>query len=247
MSSLLPEIVPIVSLNWPHQYRVIPSRFPAINFFEKLVDPKQMEAAFFLESLTNDRLREEVGELAFIKPEDRICGKGSSVVMAAFTHIGKVSRFSDGSFGVYYASRDLVTALKETIYHRENFLSRTQEPPVEIEMRVYVGNILKPFHDIRDNVYQNLHQETDYSASQTVGKFLKSRDAYGVVYQSVRDKGGQCIAAFRPNSISIPKPSKHLVYVWNGKKIDSVYEKSQVLLKKKRVMSEEGVMSLHVT
>jgi hypothetical protein len=74
------------------------------------VDPDLMDELFYLEGLTSERLRDEVGAIALVDREDRVCGPGSTPVMAAFTHIGVASRFSDGSFGVYYAAKTLHTA-----------------------------------------------------------------------------------------------------------------------------------------
>ena len=95
----------LTELDWEHQYRIIPSKYLPINFFESLVDSDLMEEALYIESLTNDRLRDEVGEITLVAPADRISGPGCSPVMAAFTHFSKESlnRLSDGSFGVYYA------------------------------------------------------------------------------------------------------------------------------------------------
>jgi len=223
------KLPPILLPNWNNQFRIIPSKFPPINFFEKLVNPNQMEEIFYLESLTNERLREEAGDISLVLPEDRICGEGSSVVMAAFTHIGKPSRFTDGSFGVYYASKTLETSVFETVFWREKFLSATKEEPGHIDMRVYIGKILKPLYDIREEIYQHFHHPEDYSFSQKFSIQLKEQNAFGILYNSVRDKGGECIAALRPPAISIPKQTKHLAYVWNGIKITEVYEKSELL------------------
>jgi hypothetical protein len=49
------------------------------------------------------------------------------------------------------------------------------------------------------------------------------------VYRSVRHEGGECIAAFRPKAISVPVTGPALAYVWDGKQITRVYEKSAVL------------------
>src|SRR5215831_10456250 len=130
-----------VRIRWPKTYRIIPSKFPPINFFEKIVAPDQMEAAWYLESLTNDRLRDETGDISLVAKEERLSGPGASVVMAAFTHIGYPSRFSDGSYGVYYAARSLETAVRETAFHRTRFLAATYEAPGEVDMRAYIGRV----------------------------------------------------------------------------------------------------------
>ncbi len=62
----------VVDLDWRHQYRIIPSEYPAINFFERLVDPALMVELYYVESLTNDRLRQQVGDIFLVPDEDRI-------------------------------------------------------------------------------------------------------------------------------------------------------------------------------
>jgi len=74
-------------------YRLIPSHFPPIGLFENLLDPEGLEAAYALESLTNDRLQDEVGNIALVAPEDRVIGPGTSAIMAAFTHMGVARRY----------------------------------------------------------------------------------------------------------------------------------------------------------
>ena len=57
------------------------------------------------------RIRDEVGQLQLVPPDERISGSGSTMVMAAFTHLNpEGSRFSDGRYGVYYAAHTLATA-----------------------------------------------------------------------------------------------------------------------------------------
>jgi len=210
-------------------YRVIPSQFPPINIFERIVDPNQLETAWYLESLTNDRLRDAAGDISLVKPEDRVTGRGSSVVMAAFTHIGKPSRFSDGSYGVYYAARSLETAVRETAFHRARFLAATNEAPGEVDMRAYVGRVRKPLLDLRPPRFRPLHDPDDYSPSQHYAAQRREQGEWGLLYNSVRHEGGVCIAALRPPAVSIPLQGAALAYVWDGKRISRVYEKSEVL------------------
>jgi hypothetical protein len=217
-----------VELDWPHQYRVVASAFPPINFFETLVDPGLMEELFYIEALTNDRLRDEAGEIALVDPQDRVSGPGSSPVMAVFTHIGTPSRFSDGSYGVYYAAASLSTAIEESKFHRTRFLSYTREEPGEVGMRVYVGEVVRPLHDIRGATYGPLHDPDDWQASQRFGQRLREAHSWGIVYRSVRDPGGQCIAALRPPAVTLPRQGPHLSFVWDGARIVAVYQKTLI-------------------
>ena len=216
-------------LRWPKIYRVIPSKHPPINFFEHIVAPEQMEAAWYLESLTNDRLRDETGDIALVPQAERVSGPGASVVMAAFTHIGNFTRFSDGSYGVYYAARTLETAVRETAFHRARFLAATNEAPGEVDMRAYVGKLLEPLRDVRAPRFKFLHDPNSYAKSQAFARARRDKGDFGLVYRSVRHDGGECIAAFRPKAVSIPQPGAALAYVWDGARITNVYEKSEVL------------------
>ena len=150
--------------------------------------------------------------------------------MAAFTHVSTdcPSRFSDGSYGVYYAARSLETAIEETRYHRAIFLAYTNEDPGEIDMRVYIGEVAKPMHDIQGEGYAHLHDPNDWIPGQKFGRFLKNLNSWGIVYNSVRAPDGECIAALRPSSVTIPRPGPHLSYVWDGKQITKVYEKTLI-------------------
>jgi hypothetical protein len=221
------NVPPLAELDWAHQYRVIPSEYPPINFFERLVAPELMNDLYYIESLTNDRLRDEVGDIALVPAEDRISGPGASPVMAAFTHVSPASpsRFSDGSYGVYYAAKTLETAIAESKHRRAVFLAYTHEDPGEIDMRAYIGEVAKPMHDIRGDGYEHLHQPDDWTASQVFGKAMREIKSWGIVYRSIRDPGGQCIAALRPPSVTIPRQGPHLSYVWDGNSISQVYEK----------------------
>jgi hypothetical protein len=214
-----------VNLDWPKQYRLIPSHFPVIDLFEAVADKEDFRMLQAIESLTNPRITQFQSHA--VSSEDWV---QSSVVMAAFTYLGKKSRFSDGSYGVYYASRDEETAIYETIFHRERFLECTNEAPGEISMRVYVGEINEPQHDIRNKKNQSylpLHDPdpNNYTISQQFGSEYRAKKSWGIVYRSVRHNDGECIAVLRPPAVTKPRQGKHYSYVWNGKRITGYYQK----------------------
>lgn len=212
------------------QYCIIPSRFPPIELFETLVSPENLEVAYAIESLTNDRLRAAAGELHRVPREDWVTGPGATVVMAAFTHIGRSSRFSDGRYGVYYAALDEDTTIAETVFHTERFLRQTAEPAIEVEQRCYVGHALQPLDDIRGAVYAAFRNPdlASYPVCQAFAAEQRAAGSWGLSYRSARREAGECIAAFRTRTVSLPMHGKHFRYRWDGTRIDRVLTVSDV-------------------
>ena len=98
---------PNIALAWNPAYRAIPTRFPAINLFDRVAGEEDFEALYALEAMTNDRIRDEIGEITLVPPDERLFGPGSGPIMAAFTHPNpEGSRFGDGSYGVFYCAHD---------------------------------------------------------------------------------------------------------------------------------------------
>jgi len=223
--------LPVARIDWKPCWRIIPSRFPPIQLFERVTEPDDLEAIFDLESLTNPRLRDEVGEISLVPPEDRITGPGTSIIMAAFTHLNPDgSRFTDGTFGVFHAANDLETAIAETRYHRERFILATTQAHMELDMRVYVVDLAGDLHDLRGQktAYPLVYHNDNYAAAQHLAKSLRKDGSNGVAYDSVRRDGGECVAVFRPPLLSNARQERHLCYVWDGARITTVYEKGGV-------------------
>lgn len=221
-------LIPAVSrVAWKPSYRLIPSHFPPISIYERVADPADLEAVFAVENLTNPRLRQEAGDISIVPPEDRVSGPGATPIMAAFTHLNpEGSRFTDGSYGVYYAGRSLETSIAETRYQRERFLARTKEAPIQIDMRTYLADVVGELHDIRGRTdLVDIYSPGSYAFSQALGRELKALNSYGIAYDSVRDPGGECVGVFRPPIVSNCIQGAHYCYVWNGSRITSVYEK----------------------
>jgi RES domain len=211
---------------WKPSYRLIPSRFPPVSLFDRVTDPADLEAVFAVENLTNPRLRQEAGDISLVPVEERVSGPGTTPIMAAFTHLDpEGSRFTDGSYGVYYAAQSLDTAIAETRLSRARFLARTREAVMEIDMRTYLTDVTASLHDIRRRTdLADVYNPDSYAASQALGRELKKINSWGIAYDSVRYKGGKCVAVFRPRALSNCRQGAHFRYVWNGAEISSVLE-----------------------
>lgn len=224
--------IPTTPVHWTPSWRLVPSRFPPIGLFDRVSSEEELNIIASIEGLTNDRLRAELGKISLVPEDERQLGPGTTPIMAAFTHLNPDgSRFSDGNYGVYYAANDIPTALAETLYHRERFLSRTNERPTEIDMRSYQSEINADLHDIRGKQKElsGVYSDSAYSAGQELARELRNNGSQGIVYDSVRNPdGGECVAIFRAN---IPRPvtqGSHYCFRWDGKSIVETYRKEAV-------------------
>lgn len=218
---------PIKRIRWTHAYRIVPSRFPPVGVYDRIADPADIDALFAIEALTNPRLREEAGALKLVPKEHRISGPGSTPVMAAFTHLNpEGSRFSDGTWGVFYAGHSAATAVEETVFHREQFLAATAEPACDIEMRCYRTSVDSRLHDIRGG-WTAAHDPGSYAASIALARELRAAGSGGIVYDSARHRGGECLAAFHPDVVAPCTQAQHLIYRWDGRRIAQVLEVSE--------------------
>lgn len=223
--------VPVRRIRFSIATRIIASRYPPIDLYERVSpDPAVWDALIAAEMLVNPRIRDQVGDLHLVPPDQRVSGIGSTFVMAAFTHIKPSgSRFSDGSYGVYYAADDRATAVAETAFHFGQFASNSADGPRREEMRVLVSRIDAHFHDIRQLNAESskpLLDPDSYAASQPFAAALRSNGSNGVHYPSVRRAGGRCIGAFRPKVVGIPRQTSHLVYEWDGARVRRYFDRS---------------------
>ena len=223
---------PTTALNWRPAYRVIPSRFPSIGLFERVANPADFDALYALEAMTNPRIRAEVGEISLVPADERLFGPGSTCIMAAFTHRNpQGSRFSDGSYGVFYCARKRDTAIAETRHHAALFMQATREPPMRLQMRLYTVQTKGKVVDLRaaSQAEPRIVDHNDYSYAQSIGRKLRADGALGIVYPSVRHPGGTCLAALRTSLLSHCLHAAYLEYNWNGAAMDAVFEVNQLV------------------
>ncbi len=222
---------PRAEIDWQPAWRVVPTRFPAINLFDRVANAEDFEALYALEALTNDRMRNDVGLIDLVPADERLYGPGSGPIMAALTHPNPHgSRFSNGAFGVFYCARERGTAIAETRYHAARFLAATHEAPMRQQMRLYHVDARGPVVDLRQagGEYAAVFSPDSYAASQPLAEAVRTAGHAGIVYPSVRDRGLDCLAAFRTSALRQCLHESYLEYGWNGETIDAVFELRQL-------------------
>ncbi|MBY3043682.1 RES family NAD+ phosphorylase [Rhizobium leguminosarum] len=184
-------------------YRLIPSQFPPIGLFETVTRAADLQAVMELVGWTNDRL---VADRIQRLPEDQwVYGvANASIVMAAFLHVAPGGmRFNGPNLGAWYAADDLRTAAAEVGHHLRREAVARGVTTMARTYRSYAANLIGDYLDIRgeEALRPDVYAGTSYAASQVLGEEVRSAGGAGILYDSVRLKGGVAIVAHRPRNI----------------------------------------------
>lgn len=208
---------PPAAITWTRTCRLVPSRYPTVDVFDRVAAPEDLPELFELEGWTNDRLSHALGLLHTMAPEEWVAGPMASVVMAAFCHPHTSgARFTGSTRGGWYAARDLETALAESTHRRTKELEEIGVSEARVEMRLYHADFDAAFHDVRGPGWERVHDPADYEPGQRLGRALFNSGSNGVVYRSVRRDGGDCLVSFRPRLVTHVRPAGHFEYRWTG-------------------------------
>ena len=171
---------------------------------------------FDLDNATNDRLLAEnnllpgigVHELVFGVPYYRI-------VNAAFCHAYPLgSRFNGPDRGAWYAGFELETSQAEVAFHKSVELAEVGWLDEEITYDDYLADFSAEFHDIRNERFSDCLKPDDYTASQSMARELFEEGSLGIVYPSIRNKGGTCVACFRPTLVMNVRKQATYRFAW---------------------------------
>ena len=202
-------------------HRLVPSRYPSAGILDEVASPEDLEEVVELEGWTNDRLNAELGVIGTIPREEWLVGRPfASVVMAAFCHPHpQGGRFSGPDRGAWYAAFSLETALAESVFRRTQELREVGTFETFVQMRQYLADVDARFHDVRgeDRGFAPLYAPDSYGASQAFARRLLEAGSNGVVYRSVRHRGGTCLACFRPRLVLNVRQGAHFEYRWEGR------------------------------
>lgn len=136
----------------------------------------------------------------------------------------QASRFSDGTFGVWYGCETVETSVYETAYHWvSGFLTDAgfQREKVIGERKLYEVACDAALVDLRPltATHSGLIHKTDYSTTQLVGARLHREGHPGLVTASVRHATSQNYVVLNPDVLSNPRHHCQLTYRLEGDRI----------------------------
>lgn len=130
------------------------------------------------------------------------------------------SRYSNGTFGVWYGARTLLTSIHETAYHfRRNTLASEiaarSRVPIYQERRVHLVRCSAMLIDLRERCREEprLVDPDDYTFCQAIGGQLRAASQPGIQSCSARHREGEIAAVFQRNALSDPRDVCYLNYL----------------------------------
>lgn len=186
-------------------HRLIPTKYigEGESVLSRLTaDDEDLDRLLELEGATNERLLGEAGLLPGISVHELVFGISyAHIVNAAFTHAHPSgSRFNLADRGAWYAAFALDTSQAEMAFHKAQELQEINWQSEEVVTYAdYLADFRADFHDIRgESEFAKCLDPGSYQNSQRLAQELLEEGSPGIVYPSVRHKGGTCLACFRP-------------------------------------------------
>ena len=136
----------------------------------------------------------------------------------------QASRFSDGTYGVWYGSASVETTVYESAYHwYKGLLSDAgyERHVVMAERKVYMVACGAALLDFRkaSHKHADLLHPSDYAFCQSVGARIHREGHPGLLTPSVRRPAGENAAIFNPDVLSNPRLNCQLTYRLDGDQI----------------------------
>jgi RES domain-containing protein len=203
-------------------HRLIPSEYSGGETVLKEIsnDAAMLADILLLDGATDDGIKGEQRGLSGISNVELVYGiPNAQIIRAAFLHTNQFgSRFNDATRGAWYAAYRLETSLAEATYHKARNLAEMvvpelpqQRPGEQLsEYDDWLADFHLTFHvlDPAEEYSEYLLPEPVpfcYAASQQLARQLIDRQSNGILYPSVRHKGGSCLVCFRPPLVYNPR------------------------------------------
>jgi RES domain-containing protein len=175
-----------------------------------------------LESVSSDRQQAQQKGVPGIAPEALAKGYGYSFVNAAFAYRRPYgNRFNPPDWGVWYSAFALETAFQEVSYHLTRAIEAAgADFDNETRCIELLADLDADFVDLRgiDPAPDCLNADiaVGYPAGQKLAEEIRTQGHNGIVYPSVRHRGGSCLAVFWPGLIQNFQQGATWILKWTG-------------------------------
>ncbi len=205
-----------VKADW---HRLIPSRFPPVELYERLGGGDVQAAAKASEAITNPRLISATrrGAAADSVPASPMLQNWNHAPFAYKNPEG--SHLLGSAFGVLELLEDKRDAIAYALLRRERFLAATSERSTTLDMRLLITPVDGLFDDLT-----GLDPGLDVDARRAIGRLLVEGRSSGALTRRPEVPGARFLSVFDGAVLGRTVQGTHYRFVWDGKRIRSVYD-----------------------
>jgi hypothetical protein len=215
-----------VPLRQTDTVRLLPSARLKDPVLRPLVDTdEEYQELARLESATHGRLRAEESGLGALEPRELVFNVPNyTFINAAFAYPRPGgNRFNDGGRGAWYCGFEVETSLREVAFHLTRALAEAGDAFDNVtDYAELFADFTGDFQDIRRVRPKPDCLAADPAIGYPVGQALAraliaEKRVLGIVYPSVRRRGGTCLAAFHPYVVQNVRQGGLWRMTWSGR------------------------------
>ncbi len=201
-------------------HRLIPSRFPPVDVYDRFGSAELKTIAKEVEDKTNPRLRAKAWLLGKASDLGESSPRLQNWNHAPFAYRNpEGSTFLNASYGVLEVVLGERAGLAWALHRREAFLGRTQEPPMDLDMRLLVTRVHGDFVDL-------IEERIDVSQAQrwNLGERLYKDNSKGILFHPPEQSWVTALAIFDNRVLGRTVQGAHYRFVWDGQRVSKVYD-----------------------
>ena len=187
---------------------------------QALVAPGEVADLAEIEGATSSRLIAEERGTEGVSRDELVFGVPyAAFINASFAYWKprEPNRFN-ATRGAWYAALAVSTCMREVAWHMADFLAKSGVMTGVVDYAELFASMAGEFVDLRGaGGHPSLDPEPaiGYPAGNAVADAARARGLNGVIYPSVRDPGGTCVVALRPNAVQSVAPGAVYRFVWS--------------------------------
>jgi hypothetical protein len=217
------EGVPIIRDAFPRTVRLVTTARLRDSVLKALVDTKdELTELAEIEAATSTRLIAQDRGIQGVPSEQLIHGvPHAAFINASFAYAKplELNRFNGPDRGAWYAALDTETCLDEVIFHMTDFLNRAGDLNAVVEYSEMFASLAGEYVDLRnmaDHPCLDPDPSRGYSSGNALAHAARARGINGIIYPSVRHRGGTCFAAIWPHAVQSVAQGDVFRLTWSG-------------------------------
>lgn len=212
------EAIPIIKVD-SEWFRLIPSRFPPVSLYGRVIANDRTDELAEVENLTNPRLRTAKLLTDGIAPIDPSSPRLQNWNLAPFTYPNpEGTHFFRSAYSCLELAEDIQTALAVSVARREAFLRCTNEGPIGLDMRLLKTPISGRFVDLRERT-ENLTVNECWK----LGDQIIQMGHDGVLFRGPERPSASCVGIVKEGTLGRSQQTRHFRYLWDGSRIRTLY------------------------